>query len=93
MKVKVKLNHKNINLTKAQMIQALVETADATKSDLVESQTMPFGDDFERGGKTHKGGTLQNKSTFVDDSKKNYVECWFVLFNYRCYRTGEILVI
>ena len=71
MKVKVKLNHKNINLTKAQMVQTLVETADATKSDLIESQTMPFGDDFERGGKTHKGGTLQNKSTFVDDSKKN----------------------
>lgn len=59
MKVKVKLNHKNINLTKQQMIQTLVETADATKSDLVDSEAMPFDT-----------GALQNRSTFIDKSKK-----------------------
>ena len=37
----------------------LVKTADAMKTDLVQSQTMPFDT-----------GALQNQSTFVDDSKK-----------------------
>jgi len=60
MQVKVKLNFKGISLTKQQLNQALVETADATKSDLVQSQTMPF--DI---------GTLQNRSTFVDDKNKS----------------------
>lgn len=40
--------------------QCLVETADALKSDLMQSQTMPFDT-----------GALQNRSTFVDDSNKN----------------------
>jgi hypothetical protein len=60
MNVKVKLNHKNINLIKKIANEALVETADAVKSDLQQSQTMPFDT-----------GQLQNRSTFVDDSKKN----------------------
>ena len=60
MNVKVKLNHKNINLVKKNANEALVETADAVKSDLHQSQTMPFDT-----------GQLQNRSTFVDDSKKN----------------------
>ena len=42
------------------MREALAETADALKSDLERSQTMPFDT-----------GALQNRSTFVDDSKKN----------------------
>ena len=37
----------------------LVKTADAMKTDLVQSQTMPFDT-----------GALQNNSTFVDDSNK-----------------------
>lgn len=37
----------------------LVKTADAMKTDLVQSQTMPFDT-----------GVLQNDSTYVDDSKK-----------------------
>lgn len=36
---------------------ALIKTADAVKSDLIKSQTMPF-----------ESGALQNRSTFVDDS-------------------------
>ena len=36
---------------------ALIKTADAVKSDLIRSQTMPFDT-----------GALQNRSTFVDDS-------------------------
>ena len=60
MNVKVKLNHKNIAYVKKLANQALVETANNVKSDLQQSQTMPF----------YKG-ELQNRSTFVDDSKKN----------------------
>ena len=60
MKLKVKLNHKNIAYVKNLANQALKETADAVKSDLQQSQTMPFDT-----------GELQNRSTFVDDSKKN----------------------
>ena len=40
-------------------MQALVQTADALKSDLIQSQTMPF-DTVE----------LQNRGTYVDDSNK-----------------------
>ena len=53
MNVKVKLNHKNINLIKKIANEALVETADAVKSDLQQSQTLPFDT-----------GQLQNRSTF-----------------------------
>ena len=38
----------------------LVKTADAMRTDLVQSQTMPFDT-----------GELQNRSTFVDDKKKS----------------------
>ena len=41
------------------MNDALVETADALKSDLQKSQNMPFDT-----------GELQDRKTFVDDSKK-----------------------
>lgn len=73
MKVKVQLNHKNIAYVKNLANQALKETADAVKSDLQQSQTMPFGNDTTEYAKKigYKAGTLQNRSTFVDDSKKN----------------------
>ena len=60
MNVKVKLNHKNISAIRKKANEALVETADAVKSNLQQSQTMPFDT-----------GALQNRSTFVNDSKKN----------------------
>lgn len=61
MKVKVtgKINHKGNEYVKKLMKEALVETADALKSNLQKSQTMPFDT-----------GELQNRSTFIDDSKK-----------------------
>lgn len=59
-KVKGKINLKNNAMIKQIAIQSLVETADAVKGDLQRSQTMPFDT-----------GNLQNRSTFVDDSKKN----------------------
>lgn len=64
MKVQVKLNHKNIDSISREAMISLIETADATKSDLVQSKTMPFDT-----------GTLQNRSTFVDktDSAKGIV--------------------
>lgn len=61
MKIKVtgKIDHKGNEYIKKLMREALVETADALKSDLKKSQTMPFDT-----------GELQNRKTFVDDSKK-----------------------
>lgn len=61
MKIKVtgKIDHKGNEYIKKMMREALVETADALKSDLQKSQTMPFDT-----------GELQNRKTFVDDSKK-----------------------
>lgn len=41
-------------------ISCLIKTADALKTDLQQSQTMPFDT-----------GELQNRSTFVDDSTAN----------------------
>ena len=57
MKVTVRLNHVNIALINKELDRTLIETADATKSDLIDSQTMPFDT-----------GALQNRSTFVDKS-------------------------
>lgn len=59
-KVKGKINLKNNAMIKQIAIQSLVETADAVKSDLQTSETMPYDT-----------GELQNRSTFVDNSKKN----------------------
>lgn len=61
MKVKVtgKINHQGNEYVKKIMKEVLVETADALKSDLQKSQIMPFDT-----------GELQNRKTFVDDSKK-----------------------
>lgn len=58
MKVSVKLYRQVVVDIKDKARQSLKETADAVKSDLVQSQTMPFDT-----------GALQNRSTFVDDSE------------------------
>lgn len=58
MNVKVKFNHKNLAAIENIAAQALVKTADAIKTDVQQSQTMPF-----------KTGALQNRSTFVDNSQ------------------------
>lgn len=55
---KVTYNTANINRIEADIIKAMIKTADAVKTDLQQSQTMPFD-----------SGQLQNRSTFVDDSK------------------------
>lgn len=75
MKVKVKINNAVIKKVKDAMNEALVETADALLSDLVKSQTMPFGKtQYGKDGKVkYKGGTLQNNQTFPDVSKKEWV--------------------
>ena len=59
MKVTGKINSKYLASLKSVAQTNLVKTADAMKTDLVQSQTMPFDT-----------GALQNQSTFVDDSKK-----------------------
>ena len=55
---KVTYNTANINRIEADIRKALIKTADAVKTDVQQSQTMPFDT-----------GQLQNRSTFVDDSK------------------------
>ena len=60
MKVTGRVNAEFLRRYKMTAQLNLVKTADAMKTDLVQSQTMPFDT-----------GALQNNSTFVDDSKKN----------------------
>ncbi len=55
---KVTYNTANINRIESDIRKALIKTADAVKTDLQQSQTMPFD-----------SGQLQNRSTFVDDSE------------------------
>ena len=55
---KVTYNTANIRRIEADAQLALIKTADAIKTDLQQSQTMPFDT-----------GQLQNRSTFVDSSK------------------------
>lgn len=55
---KVTYNTANINRIEADIRKALIKTADAVETDLQQSQTMPFD-----------SGQLQDRSTFVDDSK------------------------
>lgn len=70
MKVKVtsKIDPKGNAYVKKLMQEALVETADALKSDLEQSQIMPFDT-----------GALQNRSTFIDDSKKKQWRCVYCI--------------
>ena len=56
--MKITYNTKNINMINEVAKLSLLDTAEAIKTDLVQSQTMPF--DI---------GTMQNDSTFVDDKR------------------------
>lgn len=56
--MKITYNNKNINEILENARLALIDTAEAVKTDLIKSQTMPFDT-----------GTMQNDSTFVDDKK------------------------
>ena len=56
--MKITYNTKNINELLENARLALIDTAEAVKTDLIQSQTMPFDT-----------GTMQNDSTFVDDKK------------------------
>lgn len=56
--MKITFNTKNINMINENARLALIDTAEAIKTDLIQSQTMPFDT-----------GTMQNDSTFVDDKK------------------------
>ena len=58
-KTKVTINTSQIQAVKQMALDTLVETADATKSDLLKSKTMPFDT-----------GELQNRRTFVDTENK-----------------------
>ena len=63
MKAVVKLNFANINRIEGEIQRNLIRTADAVKTDVQQSQTMPF-----YSGNRRRGGQLQNRSTFVDKS-------------------------
>lgn len=60
MKVTSKVNTKALKFIHDRAIESLVETVDAVESNLKRSKTIPFNT-----------GNLQNRSMFVDDSKKN----------------------
>lgn len=60
MKVTSKINTAQLSQINSNATICLIKTADALKSDLIQSQTMPF-----------KTGALQNRSTFLDDSQSN----------------------
>ena len=69
--MKITYNLKNINTTIENAKLALLDTAEAIKTDLIQSQTMPFGKTrYNKDGKVvYQGGTLQNDSTYVDDKR------------------------
>ena len=56
--MKITYNTRNIKLINNIAKEATLDTAEAIKTDLIQSQTIPF-----------KEGTLQNDSTFVDDKR------------------------
>lgn len=56
--MKITYNTRNINMINDIAKEALLDTAEAVKTDLVQSQTMPFD-----------AGTMQNDSTYVDDKR------------------------
>lgn len=56
--MKIIYNTKNINMINEKTRLALLDTAEAVKTDLIQSQTMPF-----------RTGNLQNDNTFVDDER------------------------
>ena len=56
--MKITFNTTNINEINENARLALIDTAEAIKTDLIQSQTMPFDT-----------GIMQNDSTFVDDKR------------------------
>lgn len=54
MRVTSRINHRAFKRINKNVQDSMIETADALKSDLIQSQTMPFDT-----------GELQNRSTFV----------------------------
>ena len=56
--MKITYNTKNIKMINDVAKLALLDTAEAIKTDLIKSQTMPFDT-----------GTMQNDSTYVDDKR------------------------
>lgn len=58
--MKIRYNFKNVAKLQQEAKLALVDTAEIAKTDLIQSQTMPFDT-----------GTMQNDSTFVDDKQVN----------------------
>lgn len=56
--MKVRFNKSGIKQIRANAQMALIETAEAIKTDLIKSQTMPFDT-----------GTMQNDSMFVDQKR------------------------
>lgn len=56
--MKITYNTKNINMTNEVARLALLDTAEAIKTDLIQNQIMPFD-----------SGVMQNDSTYVDDKK------------------------
>ncbi len=59
MKVEVNLDYKKLGLIEDAFNECLVKTADALKTDVQQAQTMPF-----------ETGNMQNRSMFVDKSKR-----------------------
>lgn len=56
--MKITYNTKNINMINEVAKLSLLDTAEAIKTDLIQSQTMPFDT-----------GVMQNDSTFVDNKR------------------------
>lgn len=56
--MKITYNTRNINMILEQAQLAVIDTAESIKTDLIQSQTMPFDT-----------GTMQNDSTFIDDRR------------------------
>lgn len=56
--MKITYNTKNIDMINEIAKLALIDTAEAIKTDLIQGQTMPFDT-----------GIMQNDSTFVDDKR------------------------
>jgi hypothetical protein len=56
--MKITFNKTNLKKINQTMQDILLDTAEAVKTDLIQSQTMPFD-----------SGVMQNDSTFVDDKR------------------------
>lgn len=75
---RVVLNKKVIKQIEQDAIAALERTGEYVLGEIINEQVVPFGDSFERGGKTHQGGTLQ-ESGYVNRkySKQGHVQITF----------------